>query len=76
MATRKTKPEKGEMPREWLRTRTGVAEAADRWAKKYLATHDLSQAADIVDALAEAYEAGAAEARAGLAEEMAGAARK
>jgi len=76
MATRKTKPEKPEMPREWLRTRTGVAEAADRWAKKYLATHDLSQPADIVDALAEAYEAGAAEARAGLTEKVAGAATK
>jgi hypothetical protein len=46
--------------KEWLLARKDVAEAADRWAKEYVVTHELSRPEDIIDALAEAFEAGAA----------------
>jgi hypothetical protein len=58
------KPERDtSLAKEWLRARADVAEAADRWAKAYVAAHELSRPEDIVDALAEAFEAGAAEVR-------------
>jgi len=62
MAASKTGKEKGS-PADWLRGRADIAEAADRWAKEYVATHELSKQGDIVDALAEAFEACAAEIR-------------
>jgi hypothetical protein len=60
MIVKKTKPTKAESPRDWLRARTGVAEAAEEWAREFIATHELSEPPDIIDALVEAYEAGAA----------------
>jgi hypothetical protein len=62
MAPPKTEKETGN-PMDWLRTREDIAEAADRWAKKYVAVHKPSKPEEIVDALAEAFEAGAAEVR-------------
>ena len=62
MAPSKTAKEAAS-PGDWLHTREDIADAADRWAKEYVAEHRLSRPEDIVDALAEAFEAGAAEVR-------------
>ena len=62
MATRKASAGI-EPPREWLKAREEIADAAEQWATSYAAAHHLPATADLLDALAEAYEAGAAAAR-------------
>jgi len=67
MPSRKTTAKKPDAPRDWLRARENVADSAERWAKNYLATHKLPASAEILDALVEAYDAGAAEVQVALA---------